>query len=401
MRTDKRIMNRFGTVALTAAAVAVLLLQASCRKHHHEIIEEYSIRMSALEAGTTRALVNNVNDLGAQSVADNTGNTGFGVIGYKSVPSREPTLIFPNQLVTASGTTGNYTWSYTPTKYWDLTAGYHFLAYWPHSESVAPVVGTQTFTLPNWQPVNGSEKDWLIATSSGTASEYLYPGSGSNHVPGTVYFTFEHLLAMIEIQAWYYGNKDKKAVITNLTLGDNSTHKLPDDASGSTTTVSRDYATANSSNVWNSGNALTLSGDKVLLSSNTAELAKFSKDVNGSRNTSDVGGGLWVYNETTHDYTTQVTDLDSDNLPLPDQVSRWLVVPFTTGENIPLTVGYKVNEVVMPEADISTGLGEIESGKRYIIRLKINTNTNVLQVENVWVKDWDSPAIDDKEVYNW
>lgn len=398
MRTD-RIKNSFRIVAFTAAAVAVLLLPVSCKDH--DVYVENVIGMSAFHAGT-RALVTNINDMGSQSVND---DTGFGVYGYKTKNSTNHTQIFTNQKVTATESgTNSYTWSYTPLKYWDMSAYYHYVAYWPHKTNDEVVVThvingsdhTLTLTIPNWQPAATGD-DWMIATSAGNATSYFNRG---NYTDGMVYFTFSHLLAQIEIQAWYYGNKDKKAVITDLTLGDNSTHELPNDAEGSTTTVSRNYATANSSNVWNGGTALTLSGEKVLLSSNTAELARFSKDVNGSRNTSDVGGGLWVYNETTHDYTTQVTDLDSDNLPLPDQVSRWLVVPFTTEDNIPLTVGYKVNGVVMPEANISTGLGEIESGKRYIIRLKINTNTNVLQVENVWVKDWDSQAID-KEVYNW
>ena len=211
MRMKDNIRFKSRTVAQMAAAVAVLLLPVSCNKDKHEVLVEKPIGMTAFQAGT-RALVNSSNDLGSQSAT-----TGFGVFGYKTLGS-DDTPVFSNTNVTASASGDSYTWSYTPLKYWDMQADYHFVAYWPHTTESGVVSNdddthTLTLKMANWQNVNGNEKDWLIATDAGNASTYYFGREQNN---GIVYFSFGHLLALIEIQAWYYGNEDKVPTITSL-----------------------------------------------------------------------------------------------------------------------------------------------------------------------------------------
>ena len=371
MTTDIRFKFHFRTAVLTAAAAVVLMLPVSCNKHNEAPVDNV-IGISAFQAGT-RAVVNSANDMVSQSLAD--GTTGFGVYGYKTKGS-DNTQIFTNQVVTASGSTDNYTWSYTPLKYWDMSAYYRYVAYWPYrvtGSGASHNEDTHILTLsgiPNWQPAATGD-DWLIATSAGEAISYF---NRAMFVDGTVYFTFSHLLAQIEVQAWYYGDENKHAIITGLELGDN-THQVPSESG--TATFQQNYsATPDAS--WG---PVTKDDQKAILTSNTTALVAFSTDEDNGRI------------EDLKEITSGVT-------PVPDVVCTWLVVPFSQAD-IPLTVSYKIGDSTMDPVTVTTTLGpDIESGKKYILRLKINTKTNQIDLAELWVKDWTDTSVN-KEVYNW
>lgn len=374
MKDNIRFKSR--TVAQIAAAVAVLLLPVSCNKDKHEVLVEKPIGMTAFQAGT-RALVNSSNDLGSQSAT-----TGFGVFGYKTLGS-DDTPVFSNTNVTASASGDSYTWSYTPLKYWDMQADYHFVAYWPHTTESGVVSNdddthTLTLKMANWQNVNGNEKDWLIATDAGNASTYYFGREQNN---GIVYFSFGHLLALIEIQAWYYGNEDKVPTITSLDFG-SSSNQVP--SADGTVSVSKNYSTTGAV-TWPAWSSVSKSNSMTLLSGNTTPLSAFST--------------------AEDEFTPPENGVDEI-----DMVCRWLVIPFATS-NCPLTVNYKIGETTTALQAVVSDLtfGTLESGKKYTLTLKFNTITNTLDPVSVLVRDWnditdldgDNSTNDEDERYNW
>lgn len=376
MRMKDNIRFKSRTVAQMAAAVAVLLLPVSCNKDKHEVLVEKPIGMTAFQAGT-RALVNSSNDLGSQSAT-----TGFGVFGYKTLGS-DDTPVFSNTNVTASASGDSYTWSYTPLKYWDMQADYHFVAYWPHTTESGVVSNdddthTLTLKMANWQNVNGNEKDWLIATDAGNASTYYFGREQNN---GIVYFSFGHLLALIEIQAWYYGNEDKVPTITSLDFG-SSSNQVP--SADGTVSVSKNYSTTGAV-TWPAWSSVSKSNSMTLLSGNTTPLSAFST--------------------AEDEFTPPENGVDEI-----DMVCRWLVIPFATS-NCPLTVNYKIGETTTALQAVVSDLtfGTLESGKKYTLTLKFNTITNTLDPVSVLVRDWnditdldgDNSTNDEDERYNW
>lgn len=376
MRMKDNIRFKSRTVAQMAAAVAVLLLPVSCNKDKHEVLVEKPIGMTAFQAGT-RALVNSSNDLGSQSAT-----TGFGVFGYKTLGS-DDTPVFSNTNVTASASGDSYTWSYTPLKYWDMQADYHFVAYWPHTTESGVVSNdddthTLTLKMANWQNVNGNEKDWLIATDAGNASTNYFGREQNN---GIVYFSFGHLLALIEIQAWYYGNEDKVPTITSLDFG-SSSNQVP--SADGTVSVSKNYSTTGAV-TWPAWSSVSKSNSMTLLSGNTTPLSAFST--------------------AEDEFTPPENGVDEI-----DMVCRWLVIPFATS-NCPLTVNYKIGETTTALQAVVSDLtfGTLESGKKYTLTLKFNTITNTLDPVSVLVRDWnditdldgDNSTNDEDERYNW
>ena len=382
MMTDIRFKLHFRPALLMMAAVAVLLLPVSCKDH--DVYVEDVIGMSTFHAGT-RALVTNINDMVSQSVDD---HTGFGVYGYKTKNSTNHTQIFTNQKVTATGTTDDYTWSYTPLKYWDMSAYYHFVAYWPHKTSeVTHVINgsdhTLTLTIPNWQP-SATGDDWMIATHEGEASTYV------NNSQGIVNFEFNHLLAQIEIRAWYYGNKEIQPTVTSINFGSSNYQVPASTAPDNVVTVSKEYSNSNSGLVWTAWNDVK--------TTNTVDLVTSNKVVAQTAYSTDASGATF-----TPENNSNTTDL----------VCQWLVIPFDTDDR-PITVAYNIGEAVQVPVTLSPipddgWFGNLESGKKYTLTLKFNTVTNSLEPVLVVVKDWsavtdlnnDSQSNDDDERYNW
>ncbi len=365
MRNNINIRKVFRPVVLTLTAIAVVIPTACCR---HEVPAENAILMSARQDETTRAVINEKNDLGRQSVSD---GAGFGVYGYKTanynvVGEEIETQVFSNTKVTATGSDDNYNWSYSPLKYWDAVTYYRFVAYWPHTsetpsadeEYVSHNETNHIITLRNlpcWQEVDSSENDWLISTSRKYASQYITQDNGY------VRFHFQHLLARIEIKAWYWGREEKKPEITELNIG-NSTYKVPADTAK--TTVSRDYATALSSNSWGS-----------ITYANSMKLA-----------------------DTT--LINAYSDYEDEAPENIDLVCEWLVVPFSA-TGCPLTLRYKIDGVSFDPVTLDASLGAIESGKKYTLIFKFNTVTNSLVLEELLVKDWVDSGNFNKDVHNW
>lgn len=386
MRTGHTATRIFSALA----AITVSMLAVSCRNTRisEEVDTQNPIRMGA-SFFYTRAIIGDVSDMQAQSasgdamgvfgdkIAKGMGIGGNAESGYKG----KVTQVFTNQAVSYSNTASS--WTYTPTKYWDRNAYYHFVAYWPKGTADIDA-DTRTLTvsgIPNWQEVDGSEKDYLYAMSKGTGADYVANASG------TVNFTFNHFLAKINIKAYYVGDQDRTVTITGIEFGkdkdgETAVNEVPlSSGDASFTYVYTDIS--NKAQVSNlaSGDAHNLitdaSGDAVPQTAFCKDDEADPKVFPGYPNPSDNGG---------------IADICS-----------WLVVPFSSESDIPLTVSYKIDEVVkIPAPTVTTNVKNFESGKEYTIILRFDTNSTGMECTAVYVKNWEKAAPDvNKTVHNW
>ncbi len=308
------------------------MLQGCNRESHPSTpdAEPYAISMSP--SAVTRALIDNVANLRT---------TGFKVYGYKEDKAANRTQIFTDQVVSYDGG-----WKYTPTRYWDPATNYCFAAYAPATLNGIAVANTTTgsqtltFTLPQWQKLNGSETDLLVASSQGAATEYLNRG-------GVVNLAFDHIYAQLEVQ-----------ILRNAFLV--STYKLTSlhykyVPSNANATYTHDFATPANS-------AYTLSEDaqSVEMMSGEAVIAPTPKD------------------ETTF---------------------KHLVVPFTSIDGgFKIVVGYTVDGTAKTDT-VASGLKTVEAGQRYVLRLNFNSGADI--IPSLTVEDWIPEELDEDDKYNW
>lgn len=383
--TDIRLGLHLRTAALTAAAVVTLMCAVSCGNHQHEVIVENAIGLNAFRAGT-RALVNDANDLGSQSVAY---GTGFGVYGYKT-KSAVNTQIFTNQEVTASGSTDNYTWSYSPLKYWDMSAYYRYVAYWPYSVTgVSHSESGDTHTLslsgnPNWQwaSVGYTESGTFSSNDNPDCKDLQYAYSkdeAQNYVTltnGFVNFTFNHVLSWLEIQvSSVLSTGATSYYITGLSIGNDGSH-------GFTTHTGCDIPDGMGSFTYS-------------LNYSTQDESSMSYGTPGGSN-----GYASLYPAQT-----------GQELKLTDSyqlLCSSLCVPFSvTGEGIFLNVTYNTGSgspdvkksVAIPLSD-TENLKILEGGKKYVVKLRFEMG-EPLKVVKVYIQDWADGGSYDSPVYNW
>ena len=321
------------------------LLQGCNRESHPSTPELETISMVAAEVGTTRALMNNLTDLQ---------NTGFRVYGYKvdNAANKQQVFTDDGQSVRYDGANG---WSYDPIRYWDRVANYWFAAYAPTSLAVTNKIAakqTLTFTkLPNWQEINGTETDLIVATSQGPATTYL-----DNE--GIVNLTFNHAYAQFVVRVVRSASfkntyKLKSLAYTNVPTADG------------TATYTLGYTTpANSA--WS------------IITPSTASMSVYS-NVSGEEITSN---------------------------PEATPGAKHLVVPFNLGDKeINVTVGYTVNDGDLLTGTANTGIKQLEEGKRYVLTLSLGSGATItpsLDIENwVEVENGEEIEIDGDEKHNW
>ena len=309
---------------------------ASCTSHTGEGEMEpaaIGFHTHRIEEVGTRALISNTTDLQ---------DPGFGVYGDKTVGTSSPQLVFDN--IKVSGTR----WDYEPTKYWDRTAAYRFVAYapWPESESVTLYnSGNKQLTIehiPQWQEVNSDVKDYLVATSANTAETYI------SAYGGTVSLAFQHILAQLTVSVY------KISPTTDYTI--NSLSITSED--GVPITADRRYIYDADTPASTAFSTPTTYGSQTLLSTDKS-----------------VG-------------TT------------PTELSRHLVVPFNlgTGKNMALQLAYTVAGT-KKTADVPIGISQFDSNSSYVFNLCFEAG-NSIKVSVVEVKGWETIEVTD-EVYNW
>lgn len=322
---------RYITYTLLAA-----LLMLGCSEELHTIApegEEYAISMTAssTDMSTSRALITDNTTLQA---------TNLGVYAYKEVNSNN-TIVFNNTELTYIATKG---WDYSPTKYWDRTAYYSFVAFSPYTATHNYENHTLTISnIPYWQVIDDNVVDYLVANSHGSAESYL--STDSKSVP----LAFSHILSQLVINI----KKDEKLSQTYL-LKQVDYLNVPQggDAKATYTLPQEDIATMSE---------ITLLGaDATLIQ----------------------------YSNTNGQVVT------TGNISLPH-----LVVPFalTGDKHVQVKVTYTV-EGTKRNKTVDTGITQLVAGKRYELTLTFKGAEIVPTLE---IKNWEDVTVDDDPKYNW
>ena len=281
-----------------------------------------------IEEVGTRALISTTEDLR---------KPGFGVYGDKTVGTSSPQLVFEN--IKVSGTS----WDYKPTKYWDRTAAYRFVAYAPWAESGtsydAAIKQLTINGIPQWKKIDGSEKDYLVATSAETAEHYL-----SQPTNGTVNLKFKHILAQLTVTI------AKVSPTANYIVKGLSFASVP-----------------------------TKVCDCVYDSSN--ESLDFSGSTDGQQNLLPTDANIEVGTSST-------------------QLAHYLVAPFDLGSTeLELCLEYTLGSSGPKTVPVPLGITKFESNHSYVFNLFFEAGSNI-SVSVTEVKNWETIEVTD-DVYNW
>ena len=323
--------------------IGIALCLQAC--HSNLETEEMAIGMAATSVeSTTRALINSAADLQ---------NIGFKVYGYKIDKAADKQQVFAGEEVTYGATNG---WQYSPTRYWDRMTNYKFAAYAPatlptyvqvtHTTGANQTLG---ITVPNWQAIDGTETDIIVATSQGEAADYLDLHNG------TVKLDFAHILAQLEVQI-----VRSATLLNTYTLTGLSYKQVPEGDGNNDDNNKSDYTfnyATPSSSVMNS----TATGTKTVYS------------------------GAVVVDPEAKEGTT----------------FKHLVVPFSTqaGGGMLVAVTYKVGSGTANTITVNTGINTLEAGKRYVLTLIFNSGTNIIPKLDICA--WQTEEVDEDDKYNW
>ena len=318
--------------------IGIALCLQSCHRDSHPCNPDagaYTISMAPTSVqGASRALINGIDDL--QTI-------GFVVYGHSAAGDNKQQVFDGNEV---TYDTGEKAWGYTDTKYWNSAAEYSFGAYAPQTSVTKnitnDIITSLSFNLPQWQQVNGSETDFIVATSQGAAESYLMAG-------GTVNLAFSHVYARLIVKLV----KDMPTVntytLTSLRYGKESC-MVPQSIQ---TTYTFDFTNGYSS--WVETGART---DFEAYSGN---------------------GEVTITEQTFADH---------------------LVIPHNLNGGLPIQVGYKIGNN-SHNTWVETGQTTFEAGKVYTYTLRFEGG-NVLTISPVEIQDWDDVEdVNDNPVYNW
>ena len=384
------------------------LMQQSCTYHDKVTIDERTspIMMGVASAGTKSIIEGEDTERLTSMVGQCFGtgglkeNAGFGVYGFKMVNERS-TLLFDNTLVSPEQPSPSTDWNYAPTRFWDLTASYQFIGYWPykpdttivsfHVTSVDPDITDLEeedkeivlHHVPNWQPIDGTEQDIMTATSVGRYNpDYSFFG-------GTVRMSFHHVLSQLVIKAYYIG-----AYLDSTTTG------------GVVVQGIKLYASKDADE-----NYL----DSVLINGTTDFKQRYyddkpvllTKSMDAGADTIDMDSmyTLW-YDVDFKDTIAYKNELEDDPDFEPTMVKRWLMIPHKW-KDLGLSVAYKKGNAERQFSEqVPVTLGKEHDkyvtlpGKTYIITLLIDSSDGAVTVESIAVKNWVTHDVT-RELYNW
>ena len=304
---------------------------------------------------------NQIEEIGTRALVtvDNLKSQKIGVYGYKKkADDTDHMLVFDNTELSHTGSS----WNYTPLRYWDLSRSYSFLAYIPYGTNIVDTTGIYTDILtfkeiPQWQKIDGSETDYLVASSKGSAVDYI------TNKNGTVNLEFKHIYAqlLVCVAKNTLGASTNTHTITGLRFGESSS-----------------------------------SESEIPIIQNCTYL----HDTNNAANSK-------VTSERTYGV---ITFLDKDNASddsvatsEPKTMAHYLVAPFATENNASLYIDYKISDGsnTTTHDDVKVDIGKIDfkSNNKYTYVLRFESGKPI-SVKIVEVKDWESVEVTD-EVYNW
>ena len=362
-----------------------VVVAASCRDHTG-IEEDFPIGLSALSS-FTRSVIQDINDFNTQG--------SFGVYGYKSVGSYRQ--IFIDQKVNYNST--STAWEYIPIKYWDRNCYYNFGAYAPYfddtSSDTDPYLSHNSVSsgsddhvltvnnVPNWQWAavryynTGSDEfttsdnddcvDLQYAYSQDEAQNYITNSSGYVH------FTFNHVLAWLEIQvACPSLTPVTDYFITGLSIGNDP--------------------------------AFSPTHDNCNVPDGTGKFA-YSLNYTADPATGSCGtpGGTPGYATLYPASTGQILKLTADYQVLCSS----LCVPFSvTGDGIFLNLSYNTGSAPDTKKSVAIPLSNtenlkvLEGGKKYVVKLSFEMG-EPLKVVKVYITNWASGVTSEHQFYNW
>lgn len=329
-------------------ALVALALQG-CREGEHPSNpneEQYAISMATPTVVGTRALYTDDNPM-----------TEFAVYGYKAGNASQ--MVFTGDEVSKGGDG----WTYSPTRYWDRVAHYYFAAYAPatapsgfdyaHDEATR----TLTLTAPQWQTIDGSEVDLLVATSQGPATTYL-------RNDGEVELTFDHLYAQLEVQVWVADFIESTYRIRSVSLGD-----VPRDKESNGNKVTTPYVLAYEATPAVPTVTATMAAADVLL-----------------------------YSDATGRQANQKTPTATATAA----TYKYLVVPFACSDQtngFDITLGYTIAGKAQKPLTVSSTIKEMEAGKRYVLTLTFSSGNNI--TPDVSIAEWIPEDVEEDDKYNW
>lgn len=372
----------FKILAFTTIAVSTAFGISSCSKHETDPADPIRLGLSSVG---TKAAINNLPELIAQSYNGGTNSKGFGVYGYKTVRNTQtsqdtPTRLFNNTEVTH--TTGNAEtlrgWTYRHTRYWDSNpnASYQFVAYWPRivsdsepdyeQNTTDPYVSENNKTIslhnvPNWQ-YGGAADDYMIATSFGPYNA----AGGYKDNSGYVEFTFTHMLAQLEVRGFYTGTRNDTITVTGFEVVQSA-----DGNQDALTDGSTDFSLA-----------FNQSGESVVEGANN--------------NGPDYGISNYILRNAEIGIRKSSFAQEGSNTPIDTMIiANWLMVPHQW-DSTKLRVSYKIGQDGMEKASEPLTIKWINNpdnytlaaGSKYKLILKFNSAGQGITIESVLVSDW-------------
>jgi len=402
-----KIRNPYILTILTLTVSAATILQ-SCTFHEKETINERIPMGIGVEEAGTKAIVEGETPSERMTAmvsqcfdgAELKENAGFGMYGFKKV-SETSTQLFDNTLIYPDQNSPATTWSYSPLRFWDLTASYQFIAYWPYREatsgngfhvtSMAPArpdpienqhKEIRLHHIPNWQLVNDTVKDIMTATSVGRYNpDYSFFGS--------VRMSFHHVLSQLVVKAYYIGSYLDSTLTGGVVVQgiklyaskDASDNYIDSVLIGGTTDFKQRY-----------------DDDKPVL------LTK-KMDADADTIDKDIMYTLWD-DDTFADTIAYKNELEEDPYFEPTVVNRWLMIPHRW-KDLGLKVVYKEGSAERQISEqVSVTLGKEHDdyytlpGKTYIITLLFDTSNGGVTVESIAVENWITHDVT-RELYNW
>ena len=402
-----RIRNPYILTILTLTVSAATLLQ-SCTFHEKETINERIPMGIGVEEAGTKAIVEGETPSERMTAmvsqcfdgAELKENAGFGMYGFKKV-SETSTQLFDNTLIYPDQNSPATTWSYSPLRFWDLTASYQFIAYWPYREatsgngfhvtSMAPArpdpiedqhKEIRLHHVPNWQMVNDTVKDIMTATTVGRYNpDFSFFGS--------VRMSFHHVLSQLVVKAYYIGSYLDSTLTGGVVVQgiklyaskDASDNYIDSVLIGGTTDFKQRY-----------------DDDKPVL------LTK-KMDADADTIDKDIMYTLWD-DDTFADTIAYKNELEEDPYFEPTVINRWLMIPHRW-KDLGLKVVYKEGSAERQISEqVSVTLGKEHDdyytlpGKTYIITLLFDTSNGGVTVESIAVENWITHDVT-RELYNW
>lgn len=409
------------TLLMLVAPTALMLQSCCCHVREtvdeEQPIEQSSIMMGVASAGTkaiidgsdaNARLANMVGQCFTGTPATLKQNAGFGVYSYKSISDKstilfDNTQVYPDPAQYNTDNPASTPWTYSPTRFWDMTASYQFIAYWPYlpdkskvaNEDTDPHVSIPTpansnavkesekvltiYNIPNWQPA-AIGMDVMTSVRVGRYRSITDADGTDFSDQDKVGFMFKHALSQLVVKAYYINGSYEATVgdvhIKEITLErSGSTDDVPDwnGKTSFTQTCAATFATVGE---------ITYAGSCTILDETEANAIPV------------VWKNEWV---SDPDFT-------------PSVIGSWLMVPHKW-DGIKIKVSHKDgngnNEQYHYSDQIETTLGKAEDyyvtqpGKTYIITLIINVANGGITVADIAVRNWLEPQKVIHEVYNW